>query len=131
MHRMASADGEAAWTPADQEHLAACSACQRWAADFAAVNAELQELPYPVSPADAWLPISERIQQGDHPWLSRRLWLIGPLVLGWRAFQLVADFQAPALSLILPALAAIVLWRMGRGLLTIETWAPELHKRGM
>jgi hypothetical protein len=133
MHLMASAEGEAERTLSDQEHVSGCPACQQWLRDFATVTAEIQELPYPHMQQDLWPGIKEQIQRGSHtPLLARKLWPIGLMAIVWRTLQLSTDLPVPELSSFVPLAAAVlVVWRVGRDLLVIETWAPELHKRGI
>ena len=134
MHLMAAAEGEAAPVSAlDHDHVSSCSACQQWLQDFAAMTTEMQRLPYPRAQMDLWPGVKAQIhQRSERPSLAHLLWPIGLLALGWRALQLFADLPAPGLVSLVPlAVAGLLVWRVGRGLLAIETWAPELRERGI
>ena len=132
MHLMAAADGEAERSSIDQEHVSSCSSCQQWLQEFRAVAAEIHELSYPRMQTDLWPGVKEQIHQRGQPSLVRKLWPVGLLAIGWRTLQLSTDLPGPALSSLVPLAAAVLLvWWVGRGLLEIETWAPELDKRGM
>jgi hypothetical protein len=61
-----------------------------------------------------------------------RLWLIGALVIAWRALQLMFDLPLPMLHPLVPLAAAVAaLWQISGDPLAIETSAPELQKRGI
>ena len=98
-----------------------------------AVDSQLQGLSYPATQADLWSTVESRIRMGGsrRP-IVRRLWLLGAFVLGWRALQLFVDLPMPILQPIVPlAAAVIVLWPVAGDLFAIQTFAPELQKRGV
>jgi hypothetical protein len=130
---MASLDGEGEIVPEqDRSHLSTCSACQRWLADYESMTAHFEGLTYPDAGIDLWSAIESRIQP-PRPRLSLppRLWLLGGIVLSLRALQLLVDLPVPILELFAPAVAAVVIAavrRMAGGVVSIETWAPELRR---
>jgi anti-sigma factor RsiW len=131
--RMASLDGESGTvSERDRAHLSTCSSCQRWLADLASMTAQFQGLSYPNAQIDLWAAVEGRIRQAaPMPSLPRRLWLVGGLVLGVRALQLLVDLPVPVLHLFVPFIAAAVIaaiWKIAGGAVSIETWAPELQK---
>ena len=134
MRLMASIDGEAdLGLAADREHTTSCPACRQWFASFESLRGQLQDLPYQDTGADLWPAVQDRIHTPDRlsP-LVHQLWPIVAMVLGWRALQLFIDLPMPALHPIVPLVAAAaVAWRIGGDLLAIETFAPELRKRGI
>ena len=73
-----------------------------------------------------------RIRQSEQGLaLPRRLWPIGALVVVWRALQLFVDLPIPMLHPFVPlAATAAAVWLVAGDPLAIETWAPELQKRG-
>ena len=131
----ASIDGEASpSSAADREHASTCPACRQWFESFESLGGRLQDLPYPGVEAHLWPAVRHRILTPDRltPLVSQFLLPAGVIVLGWRALQLFIDLPMPALHPLVPLLAAIVvMWRVGGDLLTIETIAPELRKRGI
>lgn len=132
MHLLASIDGETGPVSAeDRRHAATCPPCQQWLANFEKLRGGLQDLAYQETRADLWPTVRGRIlRPGRLP--VDQLWLLGALVLAWRALQLFVDLPMPALHPLVPLLAAIVvMWRVGGDLLTIETFTPELQKRGI
>jgi hypothetical protein len=134
MRLMASIDGEADLGPAaDRDHATTCPACRQWLVRFESLREQLQDLPYQDAGVDFWSAVQRRIHAPDHRTpVVHQLWAIGGMVLGWRALQLFIDLPMPALHPIVPlAAAAAVVWRIGGDLLTIETFAPELRKRGI
>ena len=133
LQRMALLDGEGgALSEADREHLATCSSCQPWLADLESMTVRLQGLSYPDTQMDLWTAVEGRIRHADPmSSLSHRLWLIGALLVGWRALQLSIDLPIPVLHLLGPLAAAVaiaVAWKVAGNPLAIETWAPELRK---
>ncbi len=134
---MAALDGEAVPSAPDQrsdaqQHLTSCSSCHTWLRDLEAMNNRFQRVSYPDAHEDLWAGVEGRLrestarQQGMH-----RLWLIVALVLGWRALQLLIDLPFPALHPVVPLASAIAaLWLIACNPFAIETFAPELHKRG-
>ena len=94
---------------------------------------QLQGLSYQSAPVDLWTAVEGQIRHFERSMaVSRRLWPIGALVLGWRALQLFIDLPIPVLHPLVPLAAAVaVVWLVAGDLLTIETSAPELQKRGV
>lgn len=133
MRLMASIDGEAdQGSAADREHASTCPACRHWLASFESLRGQLQDLSYHDAGVDLWSGVQDRIHTPDQTPLVHQLWPIGALVLGWRALQLFIDLPMPALHSLVPLVAVVVVvWRIGGDLLTIETFAPELRKRGI
>jgi hypothetical protein len=134
MRLMASIDGEAdPETAADRQHASTCQACRNWLTTFESLRGQLGDLPYESAGVDLWAPVEERIRTSDERTsLVHQLWPIGAAVLAWRALQLFVDLPMPALHPLVPLVAAAaVLRRVGGDLLTIDTFAPELRKRGI
>ena len=138
LHLMAARDGEAGPGTADpgpdpRRHLASCSSCERWVRDFESMNSRFKGVSYPLSQADLWTRVEGRLRQSDTTHrVTRRLWIIGAVVLGWRAVQLLIDLPFPVLHPLVPLAGAIAaLWLIARDPLAIETFAPELQKRGI
>ncbi len=131
MHLMASMDGEVeqgSSLDADREHLSSCSACQQWLNELAGVTTAIDGLSYARPQRDLWPSVQAQLHRDRQ---SERMlrWLlpIGVLALAWRALQLFLPL--PELVSLVPVIAAVVLVaRIGRGLLAIETWAPELRQ---
>lgn len=131
---MASRDGESDARSADHEqHLVDCSSCRRWAKDLESMSGQLQALSYPDARVDLWPAVEGRIrEQSQGSLFPRLLWPIGVVVLAWRALQLFFDLPVPLLHpLVTIAALVATLWLVARGLLAIETSAPELEKRGI
>ena len=133
---MAALDGEApptATTAAEaRQHLASCAACARWLKDLEALNHRFQGLAYERTHEDLWQTVEPMLRQpAPRARVMHRLWLLCVLVLGWRALQLLIDLPLPILHPFI-ALAVIVaaLWQLSRDPLAIQTFAPELQKRG-
>ena len=64
--------------------------------------------------------------------VTRRFRMIAASVLAWRAVQLLIDLPFPMLHPLVPlACALAALWVIARDPLAIETFAPELQKRGI
>jgi anti-sigma factor RsiW len=133
---MAALDGEAppraANTTEARQHLASCTACERWLKDLEAMNSRFQRVGYRDAHEDLWPALQPRLQPSTaRVPVMRRLWLMCALVLGWRAVQLLIDLPLPMLHPFV-ALAVIVaaLWQLSRDPLAIQTFAPELQKRG-
>jgi hypothetical protein len=134
MRLMASLDGEAGpETATDRQHASTCPACRNWLTTFESLRGQLGDLPYQHAGVDLWAGVEQRIRTSDaRTSLVHQLWPIGAAVLAWRALQLFVDLPMPALHPLVPLLAvAAVLWRVGGDLLTIDTFAPELRKRGI
>ena len=134
---MAAFDGEAV-TAADEapdreQHVAACASCRQWVQDLESMDRRFQGMPYPGGPVDLWGAVEGKLGlSGTRPSATDRLWLIGALVLGWRALQLLIDLPLPMLHPLVPLAGAIAaLWLLARDPLAIETFAPELEKRGV
>ena len=135
---MAALDGEADPAAADPRtdarlHLASCPSCARWQRELESLNTRFQRVSYPTAPLDLWSTVEGRLGQSDtRLTVTHRLWLIGALVLGWRALQLLIDLPFPALHPIVPLAGAVAaLWLVACDPLAIETFAPELQKRGL
>jgi anti-sigma factor RsiW len=134
---MAALDGETPGRTADapaqaKQHLASCAACERWLRDFESMNQRFQGVAYESARQDLWPALEPRLRRSATPVpVMPRLWVLGALVLGWRALQLLVDLPHPFLLSLVP-LAAVVaaLWLLARDPLAIETFAPELQKRG-
>ncbi len=130
---MAALDGVGEPTAAQRQHLAACAGCRQWHAQLQALSTRLDGLPYPAADVDLWPRMEGRLRPADDgASLPRGLWPIGAAVLAWRALQLFVDLPLPELHPVVPlAAAAAVVWRLAGDPLAIETWAPELEKRGV
>ena len=131
---MASLDGETgARSAADQAHLSTCVSCQQWLEQLQSMSGRLQELSYPRAQMDLWTAVEGRIAPADRRLgLSRWVWPIGGVVLGWRALQLFVDLPAPLLHPLVPLAAIVaVVWLIVGDPLAIETSAPELQNRGV
>ena len=131
---MASLDGEIeSRSAADQQHLSTCAACQQWLEQLQAMGGQLQRLSYPRAPGDLWPAVEGRITRSDRRLgLSRWLWPLGAVVLGWRALQLFIDLPAPLLHPLVPLAAMVaIVWLIVGDPLAIETSAPELQNRGV
>ena len=133
---MAALDGETRERATDavfdvRQHLASCSECDRWLKDFEALNRQFQGVVYGRH-EDLWHVLEPRLRRSAmRTPVMRRMWLIGAFVLGWRALQLLIDLPYPLLQLVVPLAAAVAaLWLLARDPLAIETFAPELQKRG-
>jgi hypothetical protein len=129
---MAALDGEgtAAVDPrsAARQHLASCTSCSRWLRELESMNSQFQRLSYPGAQRSLWPTVGGRLDSRP----AHRLWLIGALVVGWRALELLIDLPLPALHPIVPLACALAALRMvAGGPLAIETFAPELQKRGV
>ena len=134
LHLMASADHEAERpSPRDHEHVSGCAACRQWLEDFESLTSRLHGVAYPPVQADMWSAVEKQIHHVDPtPSLTRQLAPVIVLTLAWRVLQLFVDLPVPAVHSLVPvAAAAFVAWRAGSRLLAIETWAPELQKRGI
>lgn len=135
---MAARDGEAMPGEADARsdprgHLAVCSSCAQWLKDFESMNSRFQGVSYPDSQADLWATVEGRLHESATTVaVMRRFWVIGAVVLGWRAVQLMFDLPFPLLHPLVPLAGVIAaLWLIARDPLAIETFAPELQKRGI
>jgi hypothetical protein len=135
---MAARDGEAAPgisdpRPDPRQHLASCSSCDRWLRELESMNGRFQGVSYPGSQADLWAGVEAKLRQADRTrTVTRRFWIIGGSVLAWRAVQLLIDLPVPILHPLVPlACALAALWVLARDPLAIETFAPELQKRGL
>jgi hypothetical protein len=97
------------------------------------MNSQFQRLAYPSAHADLWPMVERKINRSQRAQpVTKRLWLIGAIVLAWRALQLFIDLPLPALHPFVPLAAAVVaLWQIAGDPLAIETFAPELQKRGV
>jgi hypothetical protein len=129
---MAAMDGETDASAADRAHLSDCASCRQWWDGLHHLDHRLQRLTYPDRRLDLWPSLQPRIHElGAKPDVTRRLWVIGALVLGWRVLQLLIDLPLPVLQPLVPiaAVAAALWWLVGNPL-TVKTFAPELHKRG-
>jgi hypothetical protein len=133
---MAAIDGEtvAADPLADaQQHLASCASCGQWRQELEAMNRRFHGVSYSGVDVDLWVSVRARVHHVDagRP-LTYRLGVIGAFIVGWRAVQLFVDLPFPTLHPIVPlAGATVALWLIARDPLAIETFAPELEKRGV
>ena len=132
---MAELDGEPVPTIDDpraaaRQHLLSCASCTQWLQNLETLNSRFHRFPYPDEELDLWGPLEGRLGQSDtRLTVTHRLTLIGALVLGWRALQLLIDLPFPILHPIVPLAGAIAaLWLIARDPLAIETFAPELQK---
>lgn len=116
-----------------RHHLAACSACTEWLRTFESMNSRLQGVAYPRAEVDLWAAVERRISPPDaSQTTTRRLWFIGAAAMGWRTLQLLIDLPYPWVHPLVPLSCAIAaLWLVARDPLAIETYAPELEKRGV
>lgn len=138
LHLMAALDGEAVREMTDavtdsRRHLALCSACRGWLKDLESINSRFERVTYPGAQVDLWASVECRIRH-SHTRLTvtQRIWLIGALVLTWRTLELLIDLPFPVLHPLVPLAAAVAaLWQMAGDPLAIETFAPELQKRGV
>lgn len=131
---MAAIDGEIdAASAAGREHLSDCSTCQQWVSDLKAMDGRLRRLAYPDARVHLWASVETGIRKiGARPDPTRRLWIIGSLVLAWRVLQLLIDVPLPALHPLVPlAAAAAALWQLADDPLAVKTSALELQKRGV
>jgi hypothetical protein len=134
MTLMASLDGESGPDSApDRQHVLTCAACQRWLEDLQSVSSQLQGLPYQDAQMDLWPSVEGGIRHSEQTLTpARRLWLLGAMVLVWRAVQLFVDLPVPIAHPLVPLTAAVVaVWLVAGDPLAIETSAPELQKRGI
>lgn len=134
---MAALDGEAVAEVADshadaRQHLALCTSCSRWLEGFESLKSRFQRASYPGEQPDLWTAVEGRLRRSHaHQPTEYRLWLIGALMVGWRALQLLIDLPFPALHLVVPLVCAVAALRLiASDPLAIETFAPELQKRG-
>lgn len=97
------------------------------------MNSRFQGVSYPDSQADLWATVEGRLRESATTvTVTRRFWVIGAIVIGWRAVQLVFDLPFPLLHPFVPLAGVIAaLWLIARDPLAIETFAPELQKRGI
>jgi len=118
---------------AARQHLASCSSCERWLKELESMSSRFHAVRYPRPQVDLWAAVEERIRLPDtSPVSTHRLWLIGALVIAWRALQLLFDLPWPMLHPLVPLAAAVAaLWQISNDPLEIETAAPELQKRGV
>ena len=130
---MAALDGELGpQFEADHQHLAACSSCRGWLNDLQSMTGRLQGLSYPRAEVDLWTAVESRIGDGDKTLpLPGRLWPTVAAMLAWRILQLFVDVPMPLLHPVVPLAATIAaVWLVVGDPLAIQTWAPELQKRG-
>jgi hypothetical protein len=114
-----------------RHHLAACSACTEWLRTLESMNSRFQGVAYPRAQVDLWAAVERRISPPDTS-PTRRLWIIGAAAMGWRTLQLLIDLPYPWVHPLVPLTCAIAaLWLVARDPLAIETYAPELEKRGV
>ncbi len=116
-----------------RQHLAFCSSCRRWRQDLESVNSRFEGASYPGAQLDLWTTLEGRLRRSDarQP-VTYPLWLIGALVVGWRALQLLIDLPFPMLHPVVPLAGALAaLWLIACDPLEIETFVPELQKRGV
>jgi hypothetical protein len=134
---MAALDGEREGNASPQtdarQHVASCASCARWLTDAESMYTRLQGMSYGAGPEDLWPAVGAKIRRLDTRGPEAdRLWALGALVLGWRALQLLVDLPLPLLHPLVPvALAVAALWVVAGNPLAIQTFAPELQKRGV
>lgn len=118
--------------PAAREHLRSCAACAEWMTVLESTGHRLQQASYPNAPADLWPAIERTLDRSAAKQLNRqRIFVLAALVLGWRALQLFVDLPLPLLQSLIPlAIGIAALWQLTRDPLAIQTFAPELQKRG-
>jgi hypothetical protein len=135
---MASFDHEAAPGSAERDsvarrHLATCAACDQWWQALASVDRKVATLSYPPTEVDLWPAIDRALQPSPSrqpAW--RRLYVLIGLMLIWRALQLVVDLPLPMWqSIISVVIVLTALWQLARDPVAIQTFAPELQKRGV
>ncbi len=133
---MAALDGETsraaqAAPPDARPHLESCAACTRWLQEFTALNRRLEGLTYPAH-QDLWPALEPQLQRlATQVPLVNRLWLPAAIVVAWRALQLLVDLPYPVVNVLVPlVVVAAALWQVSSEALTIQTFAPELQKRG-
>lgn len=114
-------------------HLASCASCDRWLREFDSMNRRFQGVSYPGPKPDLWTGVEARLRQDETTRaVTRGFWIIAAFMLGWRALQLLIDLPFPLLHPLVPlACALAALWVIARDPLAIETFAPELQKRGI
>ena len=119
--------------PDARRHLASCAACSEWLAGLESMGSRLQRVSYPSAPVDLWPAVERALRPSEtRPLNWRRLYLMASLVLGWRALELFVDLPLPLLHSIIPlAIGFAALWQLARDPLAIQTFAPELQKRGV
>ena len=133
---MAALDGEApggAHAPqADaKKHLQSCAACGHWLQDFEALNRKFEGVAYRAN-EDLWPSLQPRLERpvAKAPVMDR-LWVAAGIVLAWRSLQLLVDLPYPVVNLLIPMeIVVAALWQLSRDALAIQTFAPELEKRG-
>lgn len=135
---MAAFDGETDAGVADpgadaRRHAAFCSSCDKWLQDLESMNSRFQGVSYPAGQRDLWASVQARFHESEAKQsLTYSLSLIGALVLGWRVLQLLIDLPFPFLHPVAPLAGAIAaFWVIARDPFAIETYAPELEKRGV
>jgi hypothetical protein len=135
---MTALDGEA--VPADvdprtdaRHHLETCASCTEWLQELESLNIRFQRVAYPDAELDLWATVEGRLRPADTRLTgTRRLLIIGALVFAWRALQLLIDLPFPTLHPLVPLAGAIAaLSVIARDPLAIQTFAPELQKRGI
>ena len=134
---MAALDGEAPGgahnpLPVARQHLASCVACGQWFQDFEALNRRFDGVAY-LAHEDLWPALQPRLQRPDSQVpVMHRLWVAAGIVLAWRSLQLLVDLPYPVINLLMPlAVVVAALWQLSREALAIQTFAPELEKRGV
>jgi hypothetical protein len=133
---MAALDGETpraaqAAQPAARQHLETCAACAKWLQEFTALNQRFEGITYPGHP-DLWPALEPALQrQATQVPLVNRLRVTAGIVLAWRALQLLVDLPYPVVNVLIPLVVVVAaLWQLSREALAIQTFAPELDKRG-
>ena len=131
---MATLDGEHFDPSAqDAQHLRTCPACIEWRQGMESMTGQLQQLSYPATDVDLWTTVRDRIQTPEaRRSLTHRLLVIAALLVVWRALQLAIDLPFPLLHPLAPIAAAVAaMWQIAGDPLAIQTFAPELQKRGV
>jgi hypothetical protein len=124
--------GERHAGPDARQHLASCGACGQWLSGLESMGRRLQRVSYPNAPVDLWSALERTLRRSEARHLSRRqLYVMSGLLLGWRSLQLFVELPLPLLQSIIPlAIGLAALWQLARDPLAIQTFAPELQKRG-
>jgi predicted anti-sigma-YlaC factor YlaD len=137
LHLMAAFDAEAVGGEPDpgpdaRQHLASCAACRQWLSGLESIGSRLERVSYANAPVDLWPALERALRASETRQLNRRrLYGLAGLLLGWRSLQLFVDLPLPLLHSIIPlALGLAALWQLARDPLAIQTFAPELQKRG-
>jgi len=135
---MAALDDESGPASGDRvsnarRHLATCTGCEQWLRQLESMSRRVDRLPYQDSAVDLWPAIERTLGVAEAKRLNRRwLYVLIGVVVGWRSLQLFVDLPLPLLQLAIPlACGLAALWQLARDPLAIQSFAPELQKRGV